>query len=276
VNRRTIVTSPSPAVIVRTGEQGPPGPAGPPGSSVTIVGEVEGSTYLPDDLGPEDAGDAYLCHDYAPPDVFSWTGTEWIDLGPFSGPEGPSGPPGSGNAQSVWKWLAYPVTQGQVLLGQAGVNHDEPSYASMLFIHRLADPTNNPEVDWSTTIGGLAVNDHVYLQYAIDAKSWHRYCVIGTPKLEFDVWAIPVVTESGSLAGTEPGQLENILVAFQVVTENQGPPGPSGPEGPPGPQGRSPMIWHGDGAPTLIPGASPGDLYIDDVTGDMYQLPYAG
>ena len=42
-----------------------------------------------------------------------------------------------------------------------------------------------------------------------------------------------------------------------------------------GPPGRSPMIYHGDGTPTVIAGAQSGDMYIDDLTGDMYQLEYA-
>ena len=73
-------------------------------------------------------------------------------------------------------------------------------------------------------------------------------------------------------------------ITVTAPTGAQGPPGPVGPEGedgdpgdpgPVGPPGRSPMIFHGDGTPTVIPGAQSGDLYINDLTGDMYQLEYA-
>lgn len=31
-------------------------------------------------------------------------------------------------------------------------------------------------------------------------------------------------------------------------------------------------IWFGDGSPTVVPGAAPGDIYIDELTGIYYQL----
>ena len=58
-----------------------------------------------------------------------------------------------------------------------------------------------------------------------------------------------------------------------------GPPGAPGQPGPPGPQGPTgdaatgPVFWSGQGAPPdVIPGAKPGDRYLDELTGTIYQL----
>ena len=56
----------------------------------------------------------------------------------------------------------------------------------------------------------------------------------------------------------------------------QGEPGPQGlqgVEGPSGPQGSRGTGWFtGSGAPTTVPGAIPGDLYLDQTSGDVYVL----
>jgi len=49
-----------------------------------------------------------------------------------------------------------------------------------------------------------------------------------------------------------------------------GPAGPAGPAGPPGPPGS--VWWSGEGPPTVVIGASPGDFYIDTLSGTLYQL----
>jgi hypothetical protein len=33
-----------------------------------------------------------------------------------------------------------------------------------------------------------------------------------------------------------------------------------------------PTWWHGDGPPGVVVGASPGDFYVDDLTGNYYRL----
>lgn len=43
--------------------------------------------------------------------------------------------------------------------------------------------------------------------------------------------------------------------------------------GPPGPQGNPGQPrWAGEGPPTVVVGASPGDVYLDTLTGDLYLL----
>lgn len=89
------------------------------------------------------------------------------------------------------------------------------------------------------------------------------------------------VTEQGSV---------NVTVgeaATEVVLVHGGPPGPPGPvgadgptgdslvgpPGPPGPQGPAgSRRWYGEGPPVVVLGASPGDEYIDVLTGDMFVL----
>lgn len=52
-----------------------------------------------------------------------------------------------------------------------------------------------------------------------------------------------------------------------------GPPGPVGGPGPTGPEGPSGQPrWSGAGPPGVVIGAEPGDVYVDWLTGDTYQL----
>lgn len=53
--------------------------------------------------------------------------------------------------------------------------------------------------------------------------------------------------------------------------------GPPGPEGPMGPAGATTTVsgikrWYGEGPPTVVVGSSPGDEYLDRLTGDLYIL----
>lgn len=91
------------------GEQGPQGPVGPQGpqgerglngtngvngidgkngTSFTIKGIVGSTQNLP---AVPNEGDAYGVGESAPYDIYTWTGSEWVNLGPIMGPEGESG-----------------------------------------------------------------------------------------------------------------------------------------------------------------------------------------
>jgi len=49
--------------------------------------------------------------------------------------------------------------------------------------------------------------------------------------------------------------------------------GPPGPIGPPGPASSGPALFTGPGAPPdFVPGARPGDGWLDTLTGDTYRL----
>jgi hypothetical protein len=116
---------------------------------------------------------------------------------------------------------------------RVGVNHDAPSSATAVWIHKVGATAG---IDWTNTITALTANDHVYLQAKADAASFHRYKVTGVAVANGNNWVIPVTTEAGSPSGTEPANGVDVLVAFQFGPL-QGPVGPAGPTGPAGPAG---------------------------------------
>ena len=61
--------------------------------------------------------------------------------------------------------------------------------------------------------------------------------------------------------------VHNTLLSFV----EKGPRGERGPQGLPGVD-RTEKCWYGEGPPTLIIGASPGDEYVDSITGTLYVL----
>lgn len=78
------------------GDPGAPGNDGNDGTSVTIRGSVADAAALPDDLGPEDAGDGYITADTG--HLHVWSGTEFVDAGEIRGPKGDPGDPGTPGA----------------------------------------------------------------------------------------------------------------------------------------------------------------------------------
>jgi len=75
-----------------TGSTGPQGPQGSPGTSTIIVGEVATVGDLPP------ASSVTVGHGYivtADGDLWTSTGTAWIDVGQIVGPQGPTGPTGA-------------------------------------------------------------------------------------------------------------------------------------------------------------------------------------
>ena len=113
---------------------------------------------------------------------------------------------------SEWTWTAAAVTAPSVLkAGSVGVDRDQPSLASLLYIHRL-DLGN---FDRSGYLIRLTGQDRIYLQQKSAASSWHRYEVTGRAKKEGDIWVIPVKTEVGSPVGTEPADKAPLLVEIR-------------------------------------------------------------
>ena len=67
----------------------------------------------------------------------------------------------------------------------------------------------------------------------------------------------------------EPG----VPALGRLVPGPAGPQGPQGLQGPQGPQGDPGSVWwSGEGPPNVVIGASPGDFYIDTLSGTLYQL----
>lgn len=133
----------------------------------------------------------------------------------------PDATPGEGVAEmQVWQWAGEqpaargigPAQQGAVATGQVATDAP-PSSAAFVYISRL-DSTGM--IDWSETISNLPVGGLLYLQYASDATSWHRYNITGTPTEDTTagLWTIPVVTDAGSPPGTAPPVGEPVFIMF--------------------------------------------------------------
>ena len=78
-----------------TGATGPQGIQGNPGVSTTIVGEVATVGALPA-VGSVDVGDSYIVT--ADGNLYTSTGSAWLDVGQIVGPQGPTGSTGSTGA----------------------------------------------------------------------------------------------------------------------------------------------------------------------------------
>jgi hypothetical protein len=82
-----------------TGPKGDTGDQGPAGEGIAIAGSVAAYADLPDDLGPDDAGNGYLVE--ADGLLYIWSGTSFPSDGSgvaFQGPQGPAGSTGSDGA----------------------------------------------------------------------------------------------------------------------------------------------------------------------------------
>src|SRR5215471_18910383 len=75
------------------GSTGPPGPVGPP---LTPQGSVPSKVNLPP-IG--NVGDLYMALDTG--HAWGWSGSVWVDLGPFQGPAGPQGLTGPAGPQGI-------------------------------------------------------------------------------------------------------------------------------------------------------------------------------
>ena len=81
------------------GAQGPAGPAGADGTSFSVIGTVEETSDL-GEIYIGNSGDAFMVNSTV--HIHVWSGSEWIDLGNISGPEGlpgTQGSPGSDGAE---------------------------------------------------------------------------------------------------------------------------------------------------------------------------------
>ena len=109
-----------------------------------------------------------------------------------------------------WNWQAPAITAPLGQAGRVGVNHDQPSQATTLYIHRL--DTGN--VDRSTMLERLNTDHVIYLQQKTQASSWHRYKLTGRAKLNNECWVLPVTTYAGSAQGTEPANAAPVIVSL--------------------------------------------------------------
>lgn len=90
---------------------------GADGTSVTIRGRVDTADLLPDDLGPDDAGDGYITADDG--HLHVWTGSAFTDVGSIRGERGLPGEQGVRGTRLTMQ--PSPPTEG-VLLGDININ----------------------------------------------------------------------------------------------------------------------------------------------------------
>lgn len=92
---------------------------------------------------------------------------------------------------------------------------------------------------------------------------------------ETDVDAIEVPLEPETVVVTDDAPAQVVVAEAGVAGPpgSQGPTGAIGATGPQGPQGPvGAHRFYGEGPPTVVIGAAPGDEYVDELTGDLYVL----
>lgn len=127
------------------GPQGPKGEDGKDGAGIQISGSVTNYAALPADLGPEDAGNAYL--NDADGKLYVWNGTAWPADGEgveFQGPKGDKGEQGERGPQGIEgpsgaDGAAATIAVGTVTSGATGstpqvINRGTPSAAIFDFV----------------------------------------------------------------------------------------------------------------------------------------------
>lgn len=95
------------------GVQGIQGPKGDPGAGLVITGSVNTYADLPNDLGPDDAGEAFFVQ--ADGKLYVWSGTAWPADGEGSQFEGPQGPQGVQGPQGIQGPQGEPGTDANVV-----------------------------------------------------------------------------------------------------------------------------------------------------------------
>jgi hypothetical protein len=122
------------------GIQGVQGPVGPPGPPLTMKGTVPSKTNLP--ASGNHVGDLWVAADTG--HGWSWSGTAWVDTGPFQGPQGAQGAQGAqgpvGPGSTV---TAGPTTTGSPGTSANVVNTGTPTAAVFAFTipQGIAGPT---------------------------------------------------------------------------------------------------------------------------------------
>ena len=141
------------------------------------------------------------------------------------------------SAEGPWTWNGGTARSGMTN-GYAACNGPTTRDSTEFYIH-------GDDVDGQDHLGvmeAMRPGDGIMLYITADLASWHRYTITGPQTYDagMGMFTFPVLTESGSPAGTEPPPGTGIGVAFQFSAVGDGTPGPTGPPGPqgnPGPQG---------------------------------------
>jgi Collagen triple helix repeat (20 copies) len=197
-----------------TGPQGPVGPQGiqgPVGPPLNVKGTVASSSALP--ASGNNTNDLYTTADTG--HAWAWTGSQWIDLGPFRGPVGPVGSTGPAGPQGVQG--AQGATGPQGAPGPAGTTIATTTAAN------FTQPAVNANVSVTLSSGaGIAAGLVLYIQGG------------GYYSVQSIAGNVATVQNLGYAAiNTSPGTVIN----SGANVGGAGPQGPAGAAGSPGAQG---------------------------------------
>jgi hypothetical protein len=167
-----------------------------------VFGDV--AITVTDIIGTPESGMGWVFFQAGKADFPVWLGVTTTVL-PGPAPEMVAAP-------QIWNWEGVSSSGGSLDSSQIATN-DIPSESSEMYLARIDDS----ELDQSYQINTLVTDDFIYLQYAPDSSSWHRYRLLAAPVLSGDTWTFSVVTVDGSAPGTAPPVGEPVLVIFQPV-----------------------------------------------------------
>jgi hypothetical protein len=141
------------------GATGATGPSGRDGTSVTIVGSVPTFESLPDPyLG--NVGDGYLAQDTK--NLWVWEGTQWINVGDITGPQGATGAQGNDGATGVGATGFTGATGAQGDTGATGIQGATgPQGEGATGATGPMGPIGTTLPATTTTIGGLIVGHNL-------------------------------------------------------------------------------------------------------------------
>jgi hypothetical protein len=177
----------------------------------------------------------------------------WVAAGSLKGPQGiqglqgvdgPAGPSGADGAQGIQGEQGLAGPEGPQ--GQQGIQG--PAGLGITFRGQVATEAELPP-DAAQGDAYIVQADDSFRVWDATSSSW---------------------VNGGSIQG--PQGIEGPQ-GPQGIQGEAGPQGIQGIEGAAGPQGSRGTGWFtGSGVPTEVPGAMPGDLYLDQTTGDVYTL----
>ena len=171
----------------------------------------------------------------------------WIASGSLRGPQGEQGPQGLQGVQGLpgADGMAGPQGQQGPTGPQGATGPQGPQGQQGIQGAPGLGITFKGHVPTLADLPGTASQGDAYIVQADDS---------------FQVW------DSSSSTWVDGGSI-------QGLQGNAGPQGIQGLQGPTGPQGNRGTGWFtGSGAPTTVPGSVPGDLYLDQTSGDVYVL----
>jgi hypothetical protein len=237
------------------GPPGPPGIQGPPGPPLNVKGTVPDPAHLP--TTGNAVSDLWVAlsngHGYA------WNGSAWIDMGPFQGPKGDTGPQG----------IQGPVGP-QGIQGPKGDTGSQgiqgvPGVAATL----AAGSTTTLAPGNPATVTNVGSSSAAVFNFGIPQGQTGSTGPQGVPGPPLNVKGTVATSAGLPASGNTYGDLWLALDTGHGWCWSQ--PGIWVDTGPfQGPRGS--IWWTGSGAPGVISGALPGDFYLDHVSGNYYQL----